>query len=166
MFRLLLSYANAIATTDEAGYEALAGSQDYKLSALQYSERVVVMSKGFIVHALSYEIAGLSDILAWLYKSSARQGPELLKSVIDDAVRILRYSERARKREELEAQNTKEVDAMHVDEVEAKPRRLSSGAMVMLRKYIQAMEGSLEKGGFEATKGQHEDSSKGLEDTV
>ena len=150
-------------TIDEAGYEALAGSQDYKLSAHHYSERVVVMSKGFIVHALSHDIAGLSDILAWLYNYSTETSPQLLLGVITDSTRILRYSERARKREEIEAQNAKDPDAMEVDEgVEVKPYRLSSGAMAMLRKYINALAGCLERCGYENTAGEDTGSKEEL----
>ena len=150
-----LSCTDLVVPTDEAGYEALAGSQDYKLSAHHYSERVVVMSKGFIIYALSNDIAGLSDILAWLYKFSAGKGPQLLVNVLDDAARILRYSEQARKPKDPKPQNAKDVDVMDVDEqTEAIPYPLSSGAMIMFRKYIKAMEECLEKCGFETRNGE------------
>ena len=152
-----------MAPIDEAGYEALAGSQDFQLSAHHYSERVAVMSKGFIVYALSNEIAGLSDILTWLYKFSAGKGPELLVNVLDDATRILQYSERGQKKE----QNTQDGGAMEVDEQsEAKPYRLSSGAMISFKKYVKAMEECLEKCGFEARSGEHGKVDEGLKSVM
>ena len=147
-----------MATTpiDEAGYEALAESQDFKLSANQYSELVDVMSKGFIVHALYNEVTGLSDVIAWLYKFSAGQGPELLAIILDDATQVLQGSERRRK-EDVKTQRAKDGDAMEVDEqAKAKSCRLSLGAMILLKKYVKAMEDIWEKCGFEARNAEQE----------
>jgi ubiquitin-conjugating enzyme E2 O len=85
---------------NEAGYEALVGTQAAKIPSTVYSERVYLRSRGLILTALAslrdeeFRDApgheGLEDILRWTYY--AEGGPKLLDLVIDNVAAILEES--------------------------------------------------------------------------
>lgn len=86
---------------NEAGYEALVGTEASKVPSTLYSERVFLRSKGLIITALialmgerRHEAPGIEDtddILRWLYYSP--RGPNLLQTTIDDVASILERSD-------------------------------------------------------------------------
>lgn len=73
---------------DEAGFDVLVGSAESQVPSALYSEKVFVMSKGFIKTALTNAPQGLADIVQWLYYSS-QPGPRLLRRVVDDSKKLL-----------------------------------------------------------------------------
>jgi ubiquitin-conjugating enzyme E2 O len=85
---------------NEAGYEALVGTQAAKLPSSVYSERVFLRSRGLIITALKAlldegyrEAPGhetFTDILRWMYH--ADDGPKLLRIVTEDVATILERS--------------------------------------------------------------------------
>lgn len=90
---------------NEAGYEALVGTEASKVPAIMYSERAYLRSKGFMITALTalldqsqQHIAPgadvMEDVLRWVYFSSS--GPRLLDSAIRDIDGILENSDGVR----------------------------------------------------------------------
>jgi ubiquitin-conjugating enzyme E2 O len=86
---------------NEAGYEALIGTQAAKLPSSVYSERVFLRSRGLIITALNAlhnegyaEAPGhetFAGVLRWVYYAS--DGPKLLQIVTDDVASILGRSD-------------------------------------------------------------------------
>jgi ubiquitin-conjugating enzyme E2 O len=52
---------------NEAGFESYSEEKLYTRESQQYSEKVYVMARGFVKHALSNPPKGLEDVLAYLY---------------------------------------------------------------------------------------------------
>ncbi|KAJ9663228.1 hypothetical protein H2198_000989 [Neophaeococcomyces mojaviensis] len=100
---------------NEAGFEGYEETGQYKREALQYTEKAFVMARNFVKHALTSPIAGLEDVLAWLYLSHhkhangastadtliqiTKQSTELcmLNQVIERSESLMRASEDVRK---------------------------------------------------------------------
>ncbi|KAK4626991.1 putative ubiquitin-conjugating enzyme E2 25 [Fulvia fulva] len=81
---------------NEAGYEALVGSEASKRPSALYSERIFLRSKGFLITALANTdtasgLKGLEDVIGWLYRHSA--GPKLLDEAVKTVEEVLRRSE-------------------------------------------------------------------------
>ena len=52
---------------NEAGFESYGEEKLYRRESQQYSEKVYVMARGFVKHAVSSPVKGLEDVLAYLY---------------------------------------------------------------------------------------------------
>lgn len=109
---------------DEAGFDVLTGSAESQVPSALYSEKVYVMSKGFIKSALSNAPQGLADVVQWLYLSS-QPGPQLLRRVLDDSKKLLT--------------NTT-IKSAEIDEVESTRAKLSTGASILLRRNVEWLE--------------------------
>ena len=112
-------------STDEAGFEALVGTPESRVSSALYSEKALVMSKGFVVHALSHDIGGLNNVLTWLYLAS--DGPQLLKRVVEESTALLGHGD-GRPGEPWRATGT----------------RLSAGALMVLKRHVDWLQGRLD----------------------
>ncbi len=84
------------------------------------------MSKGFIKAALTKRLAGVNDIIEWLYASEA--GPQLLRRVVDDCSYLLPCEP---------AGNTTDQAAANRDQGPQDGQRLSAGARILLRKDLE-----------------------------
>ena len=113
-----------IAIIDEAGFEILVGTNESSVPSNLYSERARVMAKAFIVRAIMHQVGGHDDVVKWLYLSE--QGPQLLHQCIKESQALLHNGET------LDNEGSSSVT------------RLSSGAKIMLRRHIEAMEQCLE----------------------
>jgi ubiquitin-conjugating enzyme E2 O len=86
---------------NEAGYEALVGTQAAKVPSSVYSERVFLRSRGLIITALKAlleeehrDAPGLEtlvDVLQWMYHANG--GPKLLQIAAEDVAAILDKSD-------------------------------------------------------------------------
>lgn len=129
---------------NEAGFESLEKQGEYKTEARLYSEKVFVMSRGFVKHALARGVAGFNDVLAWNYFPSTEISesskdtvrPEMLSKVINRANGLISHAQ----------QNEATFDAAGLVDGSGQPSReafltkLSRGAVVMLRKHIAALD--------------------------
>ena len=121
---------------DEAGFEALVGTEESRVNSALYSEKALVMSKGFIAHALSHSVAGVDDILDWLYLSESG-GPGLLKRVVADCQKLLESSKASER-----SVNGSGDGSMGGgdDSAQEDRRRLSSGAGVLLSRHLLSLK--------------------------
>lgn len=81
---------------NEAGYEALVGTEESKRASALYTERIFLRAKGFLVTALADPMSapglkGLKDVVEWLY--AAPSGPQLLSAVIKEVEEVLEKSD-------------------------------------------------------------------------
>ncbi|MCJ1352534.1 MAG: hypothetical protein MMC33_002518 [Icmadophila ericetorum] len=105
---------------NEAGFEILVGDNDSNVNSNLYSERARVMAKAFIARAITHQVGGLEDVIKWLYL--AGDGPQLLQQSIKESRALL---------EDGEGEGNAERGSVP---------RLSSGAKILLRRHLQAME--------------------------
>ena len=105
---------------DEAGFEALVGSEETIVPARIYKEKALCMSKGFISHALSNEVDVVGSIIKWLYLD--RGGPRLLKEVVSASNELLSRRQNG---------STSSV---------AGAQPLSTGAEMLLKRYLPFLE--------------------------
>ncbi|RMJ24639.1 Ubiquitin-conjugating enzyme [Aspergillus sp. HF37] len=117
---------------NEAGYEALAAEGGRRVESGQYTEKIFLLARNFIRHALPNPVAGFEDVLSWNYlaspvKDDKTERPRLLRLAIDSALSMIEHHN-----------NT----AGKASEDAASPfvSRLSLGAVVMLRKHVAALE--------------------------
>lgn len=82
-------------------------------------------------------VLGFEDEIKWLYMPGQPEGPELLNEVIKRAKEVVARSSAPRKIEDGEA--SAEVGSEGVG-------RVSAGALVLLKKHLEALEGILEEG--------------------
>ena len=120
---------------DEAGFDVLIGSAESQVPSALYSEKVYVLSKGFIKTALTNPPQGLTDVIQWLYLSS-QPGPHLLRRVLDDAKKLLA--------------NTKNSGADGGASQEKEERgfgraKLSTGASILLQRSSDRLEELMER---------------------
>ena len=115
---------------DEAGFDVLIGSAESQVPSALYSEKVYVMSKGFIKTALTNAPQGLADVIQWLYLSS-QPGPHLLHRVVDDSKKLLTSTS-----------TTSVVGSAsgEMDERGFARAKLSTGASILLRRNIEGLE--------------------------
>ncbi|MCJ1440622.1 MAG: hypothetical protein MMC23_001108 [Stictis urceolatum] len=106
---------------NEAGFESLVGAEETVLPSQIYTEKAYCMAKGFLAHALSHTIVGLTSVLGWLYLDKA--GPQLLKSIVEES-----------KAKIAQGKNGSNDEG-----------RLSAGAEVLLKKHLGFLERLLEK---------------------
>lgn len=117
---------------DEAGYDKLASEGDRRVESSQYTEKAFVMTRAFIKHALEKPMGDFSDILTWHYLPGPEpdKRPNLLQKAISEARRMIDHY------------NTQSDEKEESDNVPASPfvTRLSLGAVVMLRRHLDALE--------------------------
>ncbi|MCJ1252044.1 hypothetical protein MMC30_009282 [Trapelia coarctata] len=94
---------------NEAGFEAFVNNPDTHVNSALYTEKALVMAKGFVNHAISHEISGLTGIIEWLY-CDKEDAPQLLRQVIAECDDLLN-------------DNT----------------TLSSGAKLLLKRHVEVM---------------------------
>ena len=123
--------------TDEAGFEALTGTDESRMNSDLYSEKVVVLSKRFIAHALFHQILGLDDVLDWVYLSESG-GPHVLEMVVEDCQKLLQNSAAS------DDSATSGGDVGTDDSTREDRRRLSSGAAVLLGRHLSTLKQRLE----------------------
>jgi ubiquitin-conjugating enzyme E2 O len=132
---------------NEAGFETYGEEKIYTLESQQYSEKVYVMARGFVKHALVSPAKGLEDVLAWIYlplgdREGAEATPEtehglgLLRKTIDKSKALIARSANFGKTVEVLVDGGGESG--DATKVFLKP--LSRGAVVMLQKHISALE--------------------------
>ena len=122
---------------DEAGFDVLIGSAESQVPSALYSEKVYVMSRGFIKTALTAAPHGLADVIHWLYLSS-QSGPHLLRRVLDDSKRLLA--------------NTATTSAMRTASGEMDERgftrtKVSTGASILLKRHVEWLEDFITRNG-------------------
>ncbi|EME83255.1 uncharacterized protein MYCFIDRAFT_84921 [Pseudocercospora fijiensis CIRAD86] len=109
---------------NEAGYEALVGTEESKNSSNLYSERVFLRAKGLMITALSNldstsGLKGLEDIIRYLFQEP--HGPRLLVCAIKDVEQVLEKSDGKAK-----------SDGLTV---------MSKGACIPLRRVLESLKG-------------------------
>lgn len=107
---------------NEAGYEALVGTEATKRPSALYSERISLRSKGFLITAMTAPIdapglTGLVDVVRWLYVHP--DGPKLLETTVKNVEEMLQRSD-----------GTSEPDGLTV---------MSKGACVSLRRVLDRL---------------------------
>ena len=118
---------------DEAGFDILIGSAESQVPSALYSEKVYVMSKGFIKTALTNAPQGLADIVQWLYLSS-QPGPHLLHRVLDDSKKL------AANTTTRSLDDSADVSTSDEKERNFNRTKLSTGAAILLQRNIDWLE--------------------------
>jgi ubiquitin-conjugating enzyme E2 O len=132
VLQLLVSIMGLVLVQDpfynEAGYESLAAKGSRTIESSQYKEKVFLLTRRFIIHALEHPIRGLEDVLAWNYlPGPPSPRPQLLRKAIREA-RVM-----------IEHHNC--TSESHQDsQASAFCSRLSLGATVLLQKLVSALE--------------------------
>ncbi len=119
---------------NEAGFDALIGTEESQITSALYTERALVMSKGFVRHALQYPVGAFEDVVSWLYLPADGDRPRLLLKVLEESKEIIRLSDA--KSEKTSAEDSGLVGFSSTAPV----RKISSGALVLLRKHVAALE--------------------------
>lgn len=118
---ILLTHTSFV---DEAGFEAFVNNPDTHVNSALYTEKALVMAKGFVNHAISHEISGMTGIIEWVY-CGKEDSPQLLRQVIAEC-----------------------------DDLLGDDAGLSSGAKLLLERHVDFMRNFLAKsnedGGMEA----------------
>jgi len=129
---------------NEAGFETFDEEKIYVNESQQYNEKVFVIARGFIKHALVHPVKGFEDVLSYLYlprgqpnanASDDRLG--LLRATIDRSQSLMAASTNLR------GQNTDTLldgAGQTGDPTRAFLTPLSQGALVMLRKTISTLD--------------------------
>ncbi|RDW86862.1 ubiquitin-conjugating enzyme E2 [Aspergillus mulundensis] len=112
---------------NEAGYESLAAEGSRCIEASQYTEKVFLMTRRFILRALEHPVSGLEDVLAWNYVPGSTR-PRLLGKAIQRARQMIEHHD---------------CPSEQIDQDPAASAfcsRLSLGGVVMLQKHLSALE--------------------------
>lgn len=107
---------------NEAGYEALIGSESTKRPSALYNERIFLRAKGFLITAVrsvtdTAGLKGFEDVVRWLYQRA--DGPKLLDATITNVEQVLQKSD-----------GTSEPDGLTV---------MSKGACVSLKRVLDRL---------------------------
>ncbi|KKY17701.1 putative ubiquitin conjugating [Phaeomoniella chlamydospora] len=139
---------------NEAGFESLGSQGEYTTEAKLYTEKVFVMARGFIKHALTRGITGMNDIIAWIYlpdpspatdlvsKRSSKPTtdptrPNFLHEAICRAQALLNH---ASNDDSIADPSVLINGAAEPDGNNAFLNKLSKGAVVMLKKHVSVLE--------------------------
>lgn len=137
MLQILVSLMGLVLVKEpyynEAGFDALVGSDESRVTSAQYSERALVMAKGFVRHALRHPVGGLEVVVDWLYLPGPGERPQLLKKILETSREIVRRSEA---KDDMSGEAVVRPALASSEEV----TRVSSGALVLLRKHVLALE--------------------------
>lgn len=120
---------------NEAGFDVLIGSAESQVPSALYSEKVYVMSKGFVKTALTHPPQGLTDVVQWLYLSS-QPGPRLLRRILDDAKLLLADTQSSR---------VGGGASQEADERGFSRANLSTGASILLQRNVAWLEDFAER---------------------
>jgi len=93
------------------------GTEHSQVNEKVYSEKALVMSKGFVAYALSHEDGALQDVIEWVYRSNG--GPQLLQLVIEESRELLQQNQAKQGQEQSEGNR----------------ERVSAGALIILRRH-------------------------------
>ncbi|KAL8910696.1 MAG: hypothetical protein Q9171_004031 [Xanthocarpia ochracea] len=127
-----------LAVHNEAGFEALQDTTISNPTSAVYSERAFVLSRGFVTKALQSLPAGCESIIEWLYLPS-RNGPSLLRIVVQDCQRFLQQDSHASMaEEEANTQQRLNLERYHIDSW-----KLTKGILILLRKIVPDLEDRL-----------------------
>ncbi|KAL4931154.1 ubiquitin-conjugating enzyme E2 [Aspergillus undulatus] len=116
---------------NEVGYQTLATKDARHVESAKYTEKVFLMTRGFIIHALEHPVCGLGGVLAWHYlpgADSTSVRPHLLRKVIQKAQDMIEHHHRT------------SVEQTSHEPAPVFCSRLSLGAVVMLQKHVGAFE--------------------------
>ena len=116
-------------TTDEAGYEILAGTDESTISSALYTEKAYVLARGFLQAFYEKNPGGMSDIRQWMYES--KHGPRLLSTVYKEAKALLSENPQD---EEADAGN-----AVVCWRPTNGRKRLSLGAAILLERMLEGL---------------------------
>jgi len=137
MLQILVSLMGLVLVKEpyynEAGFDALVGTEESRITSSQYSERALVMAKGFVRHALVRPVGGFEDAVDWLYLPGRGERPQLLQRILESSREIVRRSE-------AKADKNGETLAGPGLASSEEVTRVSSGALVLLRKHVVALE--------------------------
>jgi len=122
---------------NEAGFDALIGTEESLITSAHYTERALVMAKGFVRHALQHPTGGFEDVLPWLYLPGQGERPQLLRKILEESKEIMNGSEA--KPDEGDETATSSSESRRSEGV----MRISSGALILLRKHVVALESCL-----------------------
>lgn len=122
--------------TDEAGFEALQGTEKSKHTSALYSEKAFVLSRRFVSHAIETLPAGFDGIIRWLYFPSSN-GPSMLQTVLEDCRVFLKVGSLA------SSQKAPQSLQQYLDKYHIPLPRLSQGALLLLRKMMPDLESLL-----------------------
>lgn len=120
---------------NEAGFGVYVGSKDSTLNSTLYSERAFILARGFVKHVLQKPVQGFENEIKWLYMPGQPEGPELLREVIKRAKEVVARSSVPKQNEDNQA--SAEIGSEGVG-------RVSAGALVLLKKHLEVLEGILE----------------------
>ncbi|KAL8755102.1 MAG: hypothetical protein Q9184_004897 [Pyrenodesmia sp. 2 TL-2023] len=121
---------------NEAGFEALQGTEKSKHTSALYSEKAFVLSRHFVAHAIETLPEGVDEIIQWLYLPSSN-GPCMLQSVVGDCNMFLEVGSLA------SSEQTSPSLQQYLDKYYIPLSRLSQGALVLLRKMMPNLESLL-----------------------
>ncbi|KAF2634314.1 hypothetical protein P280DRAFT_474726 [Massarina eburnea CBS 473.64] len=107
---------------NEAGYDVHRLAPETKLNSSLYTERTYFRARGFIAHALVNLTEPFAEELKWLYTSTEDDAPRLLDKAVEAGREILEKSQQG---------GDEERDGL---------RKISLGAMVMLRRVVEKLE--------------------------
>ena len=115
----------------------------FTVESQQYSEKVFVMARGFVKHALLKPVEALTDVLAWLYlpNTTAQEASlhcDLTQKVIRRGISLIEASLARSDRERL-----LDGAGQSTDSTKTFLKPLSQGAIIMLQRHIGALEGIL-----------------------
>ena len=120
---------------NEAGYEGYEEQGAYGLESAQYSEKAFVMARAFVRHALLSPIAGMEDVLAWLYLPHAGNEEGMLAKVVSRGRRLIERSGSGELQDELV-----DGDGTPGDSTKTFLKPLSKGAIVMLKRTLDRLD--------------------------
>lgn len=106
---------------NEAGYDIHRQAPETKLNSALYTERAYFRTRGFIVHALSHDVAPFADDLDYFYRAQSDGAPKLLDRAIEGAKAVLERSS---------SDDEAERDGL---------RKISLGATVMLKRQLDKL---------------------------
>ena len=139
---------------DEAGFDVLQNTPESRTPSALYTEKAFVLSKNFIQIALVKPPAGFVEIIKWLYHSS-EPGPKLLRTVVKEcraycpdeplvvpSLLPANLVTATRSMNPLLTPSTlnEERSAVASDQESERPARLSSGALVLLKRQLRWLE--------------------------
>lgn len=119
-------------TLDEAGFESFASDKDTQLESSQFNEKVFLLTRYFIKHALAHPTLALEDVLDWEYLPRGvpdQPSPNNLTKAISGANAMIEH-----------------YNSTHDEKTESHPApspfvvRLSLGAVAMLRRHVRDLE--------------------------
>ena len=152
--------ANFSADPDEAGFEALVGSEDCQMGSIQYNERAYILARAFVKHVLQYPVGGFEEEIRRLYLQQGRsienkngsKGPNLLRHIVQHVNDVVHRSEN---KEESGAERTHSLKNTATTTSSSSPlltssatnlleaggvMKVSRGAVVLLKRHLIALE--------------------------